>query len=342
MGVKGQLRRIAAGVVGGLGMGRRIAGWLDCHAAILAYHRVLDPERHDVEAVEPGMFVTRETFAAHVELLQQRFRVVSLSDLVRKHLTGEPVESGTVAVTFDDAWLDTYEVAHPLLRAAGLPATVFVPTALVDDGHRFWFSHAAAATKNLWEMRDSLAAAFPEENVPATAAFLVDLLVSNPPRTEYFQAILGELKELSDAQRTEVITFIEAVTEKKIELPPELASWEQLRQMHAEGWEIGSHTVGHHILTQLSAAEVKHELDGSKRVIEREIGESPTNFCYPNGNYDEHTKRAVQRAGYACAVTTEAGFADPPADLFALPRLGVHQGVAATANGLELLLSGLG
>lgn len=36
-----------------------------------------------------------------------------------------------VALTFDDAYRSVYELALPVLRAAGTPATVFVPTALV-------------------------------------------------------------------------------------------------------------------------------------------------------------------------------------------------------------------
>ena len=40
----------------------------------------------------------------------------------------------TVAITFDDAYRSVYEHAFPLLRALNVPATVFVPTALVGTG----------------------------------------------------------------------------------------------------------------------------------------------------------------------------------------------------------------
>jgi peptidoglycan/xylan/chitin deacetylase (PgdA/CDA1 family) len=36
-----------------------------------------------------------------------------------------------VAITFDDAYRSVFELAFPILRAAGLPATVFAPTGLV-------------------------------------------------------------------------------------------------------------------------------------------------------------------------------------------------------------------
>jgi peptidoglycan/xylan/chitin deacetylase (PgdA/CDA1 family) len=36
-----------------------------------------------------------------------------------------------LAVTFDDGYRSVFELAFPILRAAGMPATVFVPTALI-------------------------------------------------------------------------------------------------------------------------------------------------------------------------------------------------------------------
>jgi peptidoglycan/xylan/chitin deacetylase (PgdA/CDA1 family) len=46
----------------------------------------------------------------------------------------DPPASRTVAVTFDDAFRSVYDVAAPVLARAGVPATVFVPTALIDGG----------------------------------------------------------------------------------------------------------------------------------------------------------------------------------------------------------------
>src|ERR671914_537157 len=53
-----------------------------------------------------------------------------------------------VLLTFDDAYDDFAEVAWPLLRHHGLPATLFVPTAYPDvPGRAFWWDrlHQAVA-----------------------------------------------------------------------------------------------------------------------------------------------------------------------------------------------------
>lgn len=342
MGVKHTLRRAAAHTIGGLWLDKTLAWLTGGRAAILAYHRVLDPAEHDLDAVEPGMFVTRETFRAHLDFLRRRYRIVPLTEVVRQLLTGEKPQRGAVALTFDDAWLDTYQVAYPLLRAAGLPATVFVPTGLVDAGHRFWFSRAAGAIKEIYRRREMLRAAFPDEKMPAEAHFVMDVLAENPSRTSYFQRIMAGCKDLTDEARGTTLAFLEILAEKADEPRSDLADWEQLRLMNRDVFEIGSHTVGHRLLTQLDGESVKRELMESRDTIAARFGKPPASFCYPNGNYTPSITRHVARAGYACAVTTAAGFADPPADLFALPRLGVHQGVAPDAAGLALLLSGIG
>jgi peptidoglycan/xylan/chitin deacetylase (PgdA/CDA1 family) len=342
MGVKSAIRRGASRVVGGLGLDRPLAKLKGGRAMILAYHRVLDPATCDLDGVEPGMYVTKDAFADHLRLLEDRYTVVPLAHIVQRHLTGEELEPGTVAITFDDAWLDTYEVAYPLLRRFGMPATVFVPTGLIDADHHFWFSRAAVLIGKIYQRREKLRANFPDDEMPVAGGFIMDVLVANPSRSGYFARIMESLKQLGDFQRDTVIDFLETLVGQAVELPRELCSWDELREMAAANFEIGSHTAGHAIMTQLTVEQVRRELETSKETIIERIGRPPASFCYPNGNYNETIKRQVQRAGYVCAVTTQSGFADPPTDLFELPRPGVHQGVAPDGDGLAFLLTGMG
>lgn len=45
----------------------------------------------------------------------------------------DPAGSRALAVTFDDAFLSVFELAHPILRSLGLPGTVFAPTAFMSS-----------------------------------------------------------------------------------------------------------------------------------------------------------------------------------------------------------------
>lgn len=55
-------------------------------------------------------------------------------------LLERPVERPYVCVTFDDGYADNLEVAAPVLRELGIPATIFVATAVIDGTASFsWF-----------------------------------------------------------------------------------------------------------------------------------------------------------------------------------------------------------
>jgi len=83
-----------------------------------------------------------------------------------------------------------------------------------------------------------------------------------------------------------------------------LMSWDQIRQLHRQGFELGSHTHNHRPLTELSDEETRSELSRSRRKLEDELGVAPEFLAYPRGFYDERHKRLVREAGYAggCAV----------------------------------------
>lgn len=59
-------------------------------------------------------------------LRDQGFQFVTVAEILRGTLPEWPL-----LVTFDDAYLDTYEIAAPVLQKLKVPAVVFVPTAFV-------------------------------------------------------------------------------------------------------------------------------------------------------------------------------------------------------------------
>ena len=81
---------------------------------------------------------------------------------------------------------------------------------------------------------------------------------------------------------------------------PELepASWQELAELRAAGWEIGSHSVSHPRLTQLSNEHVRAELRDSKAEIERRLGAGCEAIAYPYGDVDQRVADAARVAGY--------------------------------------------
>lgn len=89
-------------------------------------------------------------------------------------------------------------------------------------------------------------------------------------------------------------------------------SWDDCREMARAGMTIGSHTVTHPRLSELSDAEVERELGDSKAEIERELGLPCDHFCCPTGRpvLDFRVDRDPEIArslGYRTFLTTRRG-----------------------------------
>jgi peptidoglycan/xylan/chitin deacetylase (PgdA/CDA1 family) len=88
-------------------------------------------------------------------------------------------------------------------------------------------------------------------------------------------------------------------------------SWEQLAELRDAGIEIGSHTISHLSLktkpskvTMDYESWLKNELEGSKRMLEENLGIKVTTLAYPFGLHNEKVHAACRAAGYEAAFTT--------------------------------------
>jgi len=182
---------------------------------ILMYHRVLP--RGDVPSacVQPGMYVTQSTFERHLRFLRTYFETLSFPDLLRRWSAGDWSESTRYClVTFDDGWLDTYRHAFPLLRAYRLPATVFLPTALVGSAEPLWTDR------------------------------LADLLRRRGAgRLEDWDAQIECAKQLDDGQRAEMLDALAAEVGEIADGRRRYIDWAEAREMSACGITFGSHTM---------------------------------------------------------------------------------------------------
>jgi peptidoglycan/xylan/chitin deacetylase (PgdA/CDA1 family) len=116
---------------------------------ILGYHRVADDR--DVLAVSPDAF--RRQMQA---LLESGSRIIRLDAALG--LLTQAVSESYVCVTFDDGYRDTLENAAPILRELGIPATVFVPTAMIDGRSSFYWYRRSPPPALTWDDIDELIA----------------------------------------------------------------------------------------------------------------------------------------------------------------------------------------
>lgn len=83
---------------------------------------------------------------------------------------------------------------------------------------------------------------------------------------------------------------------------------------------LGSHTLNHYNLGQLSAQEQTEEILGSRLNARQDFGLEFKTLCYPYGAFNRETLKIARQAGYLCACTTGRGFSRQT-DLYALRRI---------------------
>lgn len=105
----------------------------------LMYHHI-QPENQAKEKGQLSLTVDNLYFEKQMQYLKDKgYKVIKVEQLINFFDDGSPLPNKSVLLTFDDAYEDFYTYAFPILQKFNFPATVFVPTGLVNNpGYLTW------------------------------------------------------------------------------------------------------------------------------------------------------------------------------------------------------------
>lgn len=83
---------------------------------------------------------------------------------------------------------------------------------------------------------------------------------------------------------------------------PGFLSSEQVQELVAAGWEIGSHSFSHPNLAQVDGEALRRETEGSRQWLMNRFGRPIDSFAYPYGISSHAAQRWVRKAGYRAAM----------------------------------------
>ncbi len=299
----------------------------------LLYHRITDA------ASDPQLLsVKPHNFEQHLAVLKRSYRLAKFADLEEQR-SSRTTPVNTVIVTFDDGYRDNLTEALPLLQQADIPATIFVTTSMVENRALFW-----------WDELDYIILG--EHNLPQLLELELDenfscdlgdcqwspelrqsyshwsLLEETDPTVRHaiYRRISGYLRGADDDERRRVLEFLSTWANRlsrglKCQA---LSSAELLELKDSDLIEIGSHTVNHPVLSKLSAARQRDELQDSKSYLEGILDREVKSFAYPYGtkaDYTPETIALVRDAQYSSASVNIAEAIWPGTDRFQIPRL---------------------
>jgi peptidoglycan/xylan/chitin deacetylase (PgdA/CDA1 family) len=282
--------------------------------AILMYHEMA-PRQAEVFRQFPVLCTTPETFTAQVKWLARHFEIIGMDEAQRRLQDGTADDSQAVVITSDDGWRGFHQ--HAISKLGACPAAIYVTTSVLN-GEVPWYVR--------WRL---LLDRYPH---------LLRVLAHNVGRSKPFReadSAIAALKQLDYAR----ICALWDQTMKDVRLDeaglPE--DWfmreEEVRDAAKSGFTIGAHTVHHPILTYEFEEIARREVTESKRDLEALTGLSVRHFAYPNGDHNEQVVCCVQEAGYATAVTTQAGWNKSGDDVYRLRRFDVHETMCTDHRG---------
>jgi peptidoglycan/xylan/chitin deacetylase (PgdA/CDA1 family) len=284
----------------------RVAPWRRGVLAVLTYHRVDDAARRP--DLLPGLVsATPDGFAAQMAALADRYRPVSLAEVLEALPDPRRLPPRAVLVTFDDAYADFAEHAWPALRANGVPATMFVPTAYPDQpAAGFWWDRLWDAIRRATvpELPDSPVGPLPLVRPDERSAAMTTLrtwLKAQPHERAMTEvdALIGDLRPGGTANG--------GGGDTNEDPRPTVLDWPTLRRLAGEGLTLAPHTRTHPLLDRVPAEEAVAEIAGSREDLERAVGPTPPVLAYPSGAHGGDAVEAARRAGMVLAVTTERG-----------------------------------
>jgi peptidoglycan/xylan/chitin deacetylase (PgdA/CDA1 family) len=255
---------------------------------------------------------TPEGFAQQMEHLARFYHVVSMPEVLQAVEKGGSLPNRAVLITFDDAYADFAEIAWPILKQFGLPATMFVPTAYsAQPEHAFWSDRLYQAF-----------AATPRTEIDVSPLGRLPLLPLDQRRRS-LRAIQNHITTIPHCEAMRLVDSLCAELAPSCLQVGSVLTWKQLRELSQEGLTLGSHTRTHAIMTKVTPEQMQEEVQGSQDDLRREIGACLPIFCYPNGNHNDTVASVLREQGIRLAFTTLSG----PNELGSVDPLRLHRTV---------------
>lgn len=281
-------------------------------AVVLAYHSVAAPET--AAWIDPRVHVASRLFERQMGFLKSRRRIVSLTELVDTCERGETLPAGTVAITFDDGYLDNLTIAAPILDRLGIPATLFLATGYVAGRTCMWVDrlYSIFRTRTAHRLAN-----------PTDANQVFDLRHSAQRTAAYTQWIDRFIVALPD-ERDQLLEALVSQLSPSSQPPRLMMTWDDVRAMSKRYRTIdfGVHTREHVDLTSCDPSVAQREVQACAADFQHETGWRPAHFSFPYNRANDLLRQMVREAGFRSAVASAScGQVRALTNRFALPRV---------------------
>jgi peptidoglycan/xylan/chitin deacetylase (PgdA/CDA1 family) len=272
---------------------------------VLTYHRFATPQTAGAydDAVADA---SPASFDRQMSLLARWFHVVSLEDVLAFR-AGKRLPPNPVMVTFDDGYKDGLEVAVPILRKHGVPATFFVATDYIDQRKLFWWDRVHWVVKS--SKKESIELSYPSPHRY--------MLGSDVERFAAAERLVRLIKDEGGMDLERFLDHVSAACDVSLGTLEErrmaddlLMTWDDLRALRDAGMSVQSHSRSHRTLQTVPLERLGEELGGSRETLEHELGDPVLAISYPVGKRLGRApaiRAAIRAAGYELGFSNASG-----------------------------------
>jgi len=289
-------------------------------ATILRYHSVADFKDGEFIYASPQITVSTKNFEKQIRYLSKRYNIIPLEEIALHIKEGRNLPKNSLAITFDDGYKDNYINAYPILKKYGATATFFL-TAGCINGKNILLTH-----RIIYAFKETK-----KKEVEIPNQLNIIKLETLKDKLNAISTVNRIILHLDQSKREEFITNLE--NKLGVEINRQecsykyMLSWDEIKEMKENGMSFGAHTITHCNLPHCSYDYAKKEIEGSKSILEENIGRPINLFSYPDGtikiHFNEEMKKLVRETGFISATTSIDGIVDDKSDLYELRRKGV-------------------
>ncbi len=289
---------------------------------IINFHGV---RKHSSEVFN-NRHIPVDEFEKIIKYLSSNYSIVPLSELFAIHKEKKKVNQKTIALTFDDGYLNNFEIAFPVLKKYNTPATFYIiGKGLTDNSFIVWPDAIDLVKK------------FNKTDIEVDGhTFKSPTYYSENINSE----VINYLKTTGKEAENLTLKFFNGPAKNSVKTQSELLKLvdkETLRKFANEPLlEFGSHTHTHFCLEYLEKQTLKEELLQSKKIIENITEKKVISLAFPDGSYNMETLSVAKECGYTNLVAVDYKFDENNKNPNLLSRFTISNSTTFESNVLRL------
>ena len=289
-------------------------------AVILYYHSVSKDRMGQAPWITPAITIDAEQFREHMRLLRKNYNPVTVGEIAEWVRGKQTLPPKSVAVSFDDGFLDNAELAAPIMEEFGIRGTFYLTVDCIMRQELPWFCkihnlfHQADLEKRVlhdaesgqtWDFAD------PKQRRAAFLHF-------SYPCAKYSGEVLSRrIKEI------EMLFGYRCDSE----IAPKMMSFEQARELRRRGHIIGCHSFSHGNMAHIPVESLNREIVDAANILAKELGKPVKHFSYPHPcldtQWNEESLKITRQYGFESAVLTHFGIITTKSDPMLLNRISI-------------------